>query len=100
MKHRLQGRGLVIGLTIEELNLQEVLSVIEVVSYKVHHELLDHQTLINLHILVKTGNQRIHLFIDRGVVSDLCLNYGHLLWLRVLSAKLRSSLAILIYLLL
>ena len=35
VEHRLQGSGFIVSIAIEVLNLQEVVSVIEVVSYEV-----------------------------------------------------------------
>jgi hypothetical protein len=76
------------------------MTIVKVVSYKVTDKFLNHQSLINFHILVKTGDKWVHLVIYRRVVCDFCLYYSHLLWLAFLCAKLWCYLAVLFNLIL
>ena len=52
VEHWLQRSRFVVSLAVEELNLQEIMPVIQVVSYKVAYQFFNHQSLIYFHILV------------------------------------------------
>ena len=57
MEHWFEWSWFPVGLAVKVLDLEEVVTIIKVVSYKVTDKFLNHQSLINFHILVKTGDK-------------------------------------------
>jgi len=100
VEHWLESCWSQIIFSIDEFDLQEVLTIIKEVGHEIYYKLFQDQTFVNFEELIKAWYEGVHLLIDRGVVCDLCLNYGHILRLAVLSAELHNCFVVLVNLLL
>ena len=72
------------------------MAVVQVVRHEVAHQLFNYHALLVLQVSVEAGDKRVHLVIDRGVVSDLGFNGRHLLSFGVLGTELGRGLAVFI----
>lgn len=70
------------------------MSIVQIVGYKINHQLLNYHALVNFHILVKARNKGVHLLVNGWIVGDFSLNYCHFFRLAVLSTELRSIFAV------
>jgi len=88
VEHRLQSSRLNKILTIEILNLQEVLTVVNEICNEIDYEFLHNHSFVHLKVRIETGNQRVHLLHYRRIIGNFGFNSRHILRLCILDAKL------------